>query len=115
MEVACPQAIPAELDVGFDHGAGEIGARRGLHLQHDVKALTGKRPPQSVVAAPAAFLVDGNEINAVQRRQQFVLQRRTYPGDSRLRPLLLNRAHHRHCVGYIAECGQPDDTDTIRG
>ena len=84
-------------------------------MQHDVKALAGKRLPQLIIATPTAFLVNGNEIDTVQRRQQFVFQRRTYPGDLRLRPLLLNRAHHRHCVGDITESRQPNDTDTIRG
>ena len=109
--VSGARTIEADLDRRGDEEAHDVGARRGVHVQQRVEAPGPERAAHGGVAAEAERLVEHDELDAFEPREQRVLGLADDPREPRRRPRTLDRAHDGHRVARVADRREPDQAE----
>jgi hypothetical protein len=109
--VACARTIEADLQRRGDEQAHDVGPRRGVHVQQRGEAPRLERAPHGGVAAKPKRLVEHDELDAFEPREQRVLGLADDPCEPRRRPRTLDRAHDGHRVARVADRREPDHAE----
>ena len=78
-------------------------------MQHEIEVLSPELTADIEVAAEASLLVEDDELDLLESRQELVFDFSYDPGDLCIRPRSLDCTNNRNRVARIADRGQPDD------
>ena len=111
LKVASLGTIEAETNVGGRHEAHEVGPHRSMHMKHKIEALASEFTPGIEITAQATGLVDYNELDTFESREERVLDLSNDPCELRVWPSGLDCADDRNRVARISDRGKPNDAE----
>ena len=113
--IAGTRPVEPEPHAGGNHEGREIGAERSVHHEQKVEAPPGQMPAQAHEAARCGRLVEHGELDAVDARHQRRLGPADDPREAGVRPRALQRAHDWQRMTGVADRGEAQDADILRG